>query len=104
MIETRSTLLGLTQINGSFEIHFSYFLVILLYLNSVGLPTDASVDAGTTIEYIPDIRPQMLITHGVLATICFLNVSPRFASSALAMLANFFCLILYVGMIISVAV
>jgi len=103
MIVTSSTLLGLTSMNGSYEIHLAMLVILFVNVEVMILPSIPSELPET--EMVPgSLRRLCQYTHGYLMVICFMTTSPRFTNSALLQIANFFGLGLYIFTMSRVAI
>lgn len=98
-IVTSSTLLGLTSINGSYELHAAMLIMLLWRVRVLRLPTmpighsvdEVHMDPGT-MYYI------CIATHAFLFCTTFMVQSPSVSNSVLLQIASFAGLGLYIFM------
>ena len=103
MIVTSSTLLGLTSMNGSYEIHLAMLVILFVNVEVMILPSIPSEAPEAEMEP-GSLRRLCIYTHSYLMIVCFMTVSPRFSNSALLQIANFFGLGLYIFTISKVSI
>mmetsp|Transcript_12537 Transcript_12537/g.16059 ORF Transcript_12537/g.16059 Transcript_12537/m.16059 type:complete len:86 (+) Transcript_12537:43-300(+) len=77
MIVTSSTLLGLTSINGSYELHLAMLIMLFLEVHDLTLPTMPFGDSKDERHMEPGTMRQIAIaTHSFLFCTTFAVQSP----------------------------
>ena len=108
MIVTASTLLGLTSLNGSFELHLAMLIILFWDVDLLTLPNmpalgnkdeegNHSMESGTLVLLCR-------IVHGYLFLISFFNQSPKFSNNIMLAVANFAGLAFYCFVISKVSI
>ena len=106
MIVTASTILGLTSLNGSFEVHFAMLIMLFWKVDYMIVPSMPDL-SGDDPEI--EMKSGLLVTyckimHAYLFVCTFMSQSPKFSNGVLLATANFVGLGLYIFVISKVAI
>ena len=91
MIVTASTLMGLTSINGCWEVHLAMLVMLIWKVKVLILPVmPVGVEEEVGKEMSCDTMWNLCAAlHAYLAVTCFMSQSPSFNNSVLLQIANF---------------
>ena len=90
MIVTASTLMGLTSINGCWEVHLAMLVMLCWKVNVLVLPVmPVGVEEDEKEMSCDTMWNLCAALHAYLTVICFMAQSPSFNNSVLLSCANF---------------